>query len=265
HEELAQAIGPLNDLYRLSDSVFNDDNFHTVLTGFDMLTLRVIYARELRSGMTRDEVAARLPAILARLNPRGQRGGALVASDTPRAWVNTMEAALDPRSSPLRRRTAARDAVEYALEQGWEDNRLGYSLYALGRLSIGTQPELAVAAFLQAGSLYSTDDGTALQEAHVATQLAAFALTAGQSDIALEIVDRNLAAVSRAQKADLLATLLLIKAEALELEGRRTEAEAVRLDSLGWARYGFGSDREVRALAAEIAALSPRNRQGGGA
>jgi len=25
HEELAQALGPLNDLYRLPDSVFNDD------------------------------------------------------------------------------------------------------------------------------------------------------------------------------------------------------------------------------------------------
>ncbi|HRV63973.1 MAG TPA: DUF2927 domain-containing protein, partial [Albidovulum sp.] len=34
HEEIAQALGPLNDLYELPDSVFNDDNFHTVLTGF---------------------------------------------------------------------------------------------------------------------------------------------------------------------------------------------------------------------------------------
>ena len=41
HEELAQALGPLNDLYRLPDSVFNDDNVHTVLTGFDMLVLRI--------------------------------------------------------------------------------------------------------------------------------------------------------------------------------------------------------------------------------
>ncbi len=40
HEELAQALGPLNDLYRLSDSVFNDDNVHAILTGFDMLILR---------------------------------------------------------------------------------------------------------------------------------------------------------------------------------------------------------------------------------
>ena len=48
HEEIAQALGPLNDLYHLPDSVFNDDNIHTVLTGFDMLILRTAYAPELR-------------------------------------------------------------------------------------------------------------------------------------------------------------------------------------------------------------------------
>src|SRR5574343_51715 len=71
HEEVAQAMGPLNDLYRLSDSVFNDDNFHTVLTGFDMLVLRVHNDPALQVGMTKAEVAARLPAILSRLNPAG--------------------------------------------------------------------------------------------------------------------------------------------------------------------------------------------------
>ena len=30
HEEIAQALGPLNDLYRLSNSIFNDDNFNAV-------------------------------------------------------------------------------------------------------------------------------------------------------------------------------------------------------------------------------------------
>jgi len=58
HEELAQALGPLNDLYRLPDSVFNDDNVHTVLTGFDMLILRAYYAPELHNGMARGQVAA---------------------------------------------------------------------------------------------------------------------------------------------------------------------------------------------------------------
>lgn len=72
HEEFAQGLGPLNDLYRLPNSVFNDDNIHTILTDFDMMVLRATYAPELRSGMTRAEVAARLPAILRRINPAGE-------------------------------------------------------------------------------------------------------------------------------------------------------------------------------------------------
>ena len=52
----------------------------------------------------------------------------------------------------------------------------------------------------------------------------------------------------------------MIKAEALALLGRDAEAQLVRLDSLGWARYGFGSDDEVGARLMEIAAISPVNR-----
>ena len=37
--------------------------------------------------------------------------------------------------------------------------------------------------------------------------------------------------------------------------GRRAEARALWLDSLGWARYGFGSDANVRAAEAEVLAL----------
>ncbi|PQO22083.1 ATP-dependent transcriptional regulator, partial [Rhodobacteraceae bacterium WD3A24] len=95
HEELGQALGPLNDIYRLSESVFNDDNIHGALTGFDMLVLRAYNSDALASGMTRAELAARLPALLAQLNPRGERapetrprGGA------PRAWIEAIETAL---------------------------------------------------------------------------------------------------------------------------------------------------------------------------
>jgi len=75
HEELAQALGPLNDLYRLEHSVYNDDNIHSVLSDYDLLILRATYAGELRSGMSREQVAQRIPTILARLNPRGQSLG----------------------------------------------------------------------------------------------------------------------------------------------------------------------------------------------
>ena len=35
---------PANDLYRLPNSVFNDDNIHTIPTDFDMMVLRATYA-----------------------------------------------------------------------------------------------------------------------------------------------------------------------------------------------------------------------------
>jgi hypothetical protein len=257
HEELAQALGPLNDLYHLPDSVFNDDNFHTVLTGFDMLILRATYAPELRSGMTRAEVAARLPAILARLNPRGEGQGTLPRSDTPRDWIQAIETALGPRTTSANRQAAARTAVAIGRARGWNDNRLGFSLYALGRLTVGTEPELALASFLQAGQIFSRSRETRIHEAHVGMQLAAFALSAGQADVALDIADRHIPVVREAENAALLASFLFVKAEALDLAGRASEARAVRVDSLGWARYGFGPESEVRMRAAEITNLRP--------
>jgi hypothetical protein len=49
----------------------------------------------------------------------------------------------------------------------------------------------------------------------------------------------------------------LLRAEALDLTGRSAEARTVRLDSLEWARYGFGPNRAVRAKLREISSLSP--------
>ena len=42
-----------------------------------------------------------------------------------------------------------------------------------------------------------------------------------------------------------------------EVAARASEARAVRLDSLGWARYGFGAEAVVRARMSEIASLAP--------
>ena len=52
NEEITQALGPANDLYRLPDSIWNDDNFHGMATPFDMTILRALYQPELASGMT---------------------------------------------------------------------------------------------------------------------------------------------------------------------------------------------------------------------
>ncbi len=257
HEELAQSLAPLNDLYRLPDSVFNDDNFHTVLTGFDMLILRAAYSPELRSGMSREAVARALPPLLRRLNPGGERVPSDPASPTPRDWIDAIETALGPNTSPARRRAAARRAVEIARDEGWQDTRLGFSLFALARLSLGADPDTALAAFLQAAAIYGRNPATSIHTAHIAMQLAAFALSSGEPEAALAIAEANEVTVRDAENAALLSTFLFVEAEALDLEGRRGEAGRIRAEAYGWARYGYGSDREVMARAAEIAALVP--------
>lgn len=258
HEEVAQALGPLNDLYRLPDSVFNDDNFHTILTGFDMLMLRIYYAPELHSGMSREAVAPLLPRLFARYNPAGGTVTAIGPEDpTPRAWITAVETALGPRASDSARREAARRAVTMAEAAGWQDGRAGFAWFALGRLSLAGDLQTAFEAFLRAALIYHDDPNLQIQEAHVEMQLAAFALSAGQVQDAITFADRSARVVARAENAALLATLMLIKAQALDLDGRAAEARAVRLDAMGWARYGFGTDAEVRRRVAEIAALSP--------
>ena len=259
HEELAQAIGPLNDLYRLPDSVFNDDNVHTVLTGFDMLILRATYAPELHSGMSRSEVAAQLPAILSRLNPRGDSEPSRAISETPRSWIEEVQTALGPGATPTARRTAAA-AARTAQELGWQDHRRALAHYMLGRLSQGHDPALAQQHYQSALGYLAHMPGTDLHRAFITTQTAAFAVAQGEGATALRQIEPHLAIAAKAENAALLSTLMLLKAEALDLVGRHPEAEAVRLDSIGWARYGFGSDIAVRAKMREIAALSPRPR-----
>jgi hypothetical protein len=253
HEELAQALGPLNDLYRLPDSVFNDDNFHSLLTGFDLLMLRLHYAPELANGMSREEVAARLPALLARLNPKGERVAPALPQPMPRAWIADIETALQPGPA---RRAAADRALALARAQGWQDNRLGFALYLRGRLLSQNDPAAARASFTEAARLYADLPDNGVHLAHALMQLAALDLAQGKRAQARAEIAQARPLAEAAQNAALLATLALLEAEILDAEGAPGDAAALRLDSLPAARYGIGSSAKIRARAAEIAAIA---------
>ena len=258
HEELAQALGPLNDLYRLPDSVFNDDNIHAVLTGFDMLILRAYYSPDLRSGMTEREVANRMPGILNRINPRGQRAGGRVPSATSRAWIEAIETALSSGTSENRRRREALRAVEIGRSLGWTGTREGFAHYAFGRLQLGNDANLAIGAFNTAGRAYRQSSITDIHTAHISVQLAAFTLISGDADATIAIADEAIPIARRHQNAALMALLMMFKAEALDLKGDTDAGMAVRLDSLGWGLYGFGGRDAVIDRLNEIASLAPQ-------
>jgi len=258
HEEVAQALGPLNDLYELSDSVFNDDNIHGALTGYDMLLLRVYYDDALRSGMTRAEVAAVLPEVLARRHPQGRNIAPQTRAATPRAWIDSISEALGPGSGLRRREAAARRAVEIAERSGWNDDRLGFALYALGRLKLAQDPAAALADFERAYRIYRARHGAnSVHAAHLAIQLAAYRLSIGETEAAAVLADEAMPAARAAQNAALLSTLMMIKAEAYRMQGRTAQAERIRADSLGWAQFGFGGRESVQERLAEITALAP--------
>ncbi|MCX8952603.1 DUF2927 domain-containing protein [Ruegeria sp. NA] len=249
HEELAQALGPLNDLYHLPDSVFNDDNIHTVLTGFDMLILRAAYAPELHTGMTRDQVAAVIPGILSRLNPRGERLAAQPPTNTPREWINAIQKSLGPGPGSPRQMRAAQKAARIGQQLGWTDHRRAYPHYLMGRMEQFRDPAEAQRQFKIAQQFLRATPGTEVHQAYVSTQTAAFALAQDRGPEVLPELDQAIDVMTRAENASLLATLLLLKSEALKQAGQLQQARAVRLDSLGWARYGFGSDLVAQSLA----------------
>lgn len=251
HEELAQAIGPLNDLYRLSDSVFNDDNFHSVLTGFDMQILQLTYSPRIASGMTRDEVA------------RALFGGAgLAGVPSSGGWTQAVETALGRSGTLGARQEAATRALALAQRQGWQDARLAFSHFAVGRLMAGSDPDLAIRQFEAAAAIYARLPGGEVHLAHVDMQLAGIALAIGRPAEAVRFCDRAIPAVRRHENPALLATLMLIKAEAAERLGDATTAAALRLDSQPYARYGFGPENVVRARMRDIAAVADRAENG---
>lgn len=256
HEEIAQALGPLNDLYRLTDSVFNDDNFQTTLTGFDMLVLRVWNAPELQPGMTREEVAARLPTILNRLNPAGRRSAGPSAGLTPREWVLAIEQALSSENNLDERRAGAMRALDLARAQGWDGSRLALSLMLNARLAPRDRGDAGLMALLAAAGIYRQLPGGEVHAAHLDMHLAVQALATAQYESVLELTDRARPIAERTENAAFLASLAFIRAEALAQLGEVERAERLRLDSMAAARYGFGSDAAARARLDEIARLT---------
>jgi hypothetical protein len=257
HEEITQALGPADDLYRLPDSIWNDDNFHGMATPFDMTILRTLYQPEFRSGMRRAEAAKALPKVLDRVNPKGRGLPRTARAPESRAWAKAIEAALDRGAPRQRRLDAATLAAQIAAEMRPVDHRLGVSLLTLGRLTLRNDPEAAAKSFTDAYSLFRKEFGDEdVRTAQAGVHLAALALGPGQYDIALALADRHEEAAIRGQNAILLAGLLSIKAEALAAEGRAEAAQAARLDSLRWARYGFGdADGALAREQADLAAL----------
>ncbi|WP_161861754.1 DUF2927 domain-containing protein [Algicella marina] len=241
HEEIGQALGPANDIYRLPDSVFNDDNFHAILTSFDMLMLRTLYDPALRSGMPRSAAARVVPQVLDRINPAGRGVGNQPRSPESLEWKQQIEAAMTRRNSRKARVAAADRAVWLAGQMKPVDHRLGTALVTRGRLTFRSRPEQAAVDFANAYQLLSSRLGAGdIRTAQAALHLAILGLKRGDFPQALSLARNAKPAARRGQNAVLLSGLLAVEAQAQFGMGDKSKARATRIDSLKWARYAFG-------------------------
>jgi hypothetical protein len=95
-----------------------------------------------------------------------------------------------------------------------------------------------------------------VRTAQAGVHVAALALGTWEFETAIVLADLHVPTARAGQNAVLIAGFLSIKAQALYDLGDLEGAQAVRLDSLRWARYGFGdSDGALAREQAQIVAL----------
>jgi hypothetical protein len=207
--------------------------------------------------MSREEVAAVLPKILYRVNPKGRNLPRKPGQPESKAWAQAIEEALSRDAPRSERLEAASLATQIAAEMRPPDQRLGVSLLTLGRLSLRQDPAAAAKDFAQAYDLFMRQLGPDdVRTAQAGVHLAALAIGTGQYETAIALADRHAPVALQAQNAILLAGLLSIKAEAQAALGETEAAQATRLDSLRWARYGFGdTDGALAREQAQLAVL----------
>ena len=225
-----------------------------------MTILRALYQPELRSGMSRGR-GRRGAAAGARPGEPARAAAcrASRASPNSRAWATRDRGgARRATRRGSRRLAAAALATQIAAEMRPIDHRLGVSLLTLGRLSLRTRPAAAAPRLRRAPTTSSSSASaptTCAPPRPGCTSRrwrSAPASTRPRSRSPTATRRRR----SPAQNAILLAGLLSIKAEALAELGDAEAAQAARLDSLRWARYGFGdTDGALAREQAQLAAL----------
>ena len=260
HEEIGQALGPANDIYRLPDSVFNDDNFHSILTSFDMLMLRVLYSPELRSGMPAAAASRRALDILDRINPQGRGTGRTPRSSESAQWKRQIETAMTRTKSSGRRLRAVNSAVQIASAMTPPDHRLAVALMTRGRLLSRLNPEAAATDFESAYRLLRGQLGeNNIRTAQSVLHLAIFSLKTENYKQAVALTTQAIPVAKKGENAVLLSGLYAVQSEALLQLGDAGKAQKARVNSLKWARYAFGDVNGAIARAqAELEAYTPK-------
>ena len=247
-EEAIQALGPGNDLYRLEDSLFNDDAAHLVHTSFDALMLRVLYDPAIESGMNRAEARAAAMQALLRAKTDGfgdRRRVTGIGDDVHDELLNRTYR--DP--SPSERRKWARRLIADVKARERTDHRLGEA-YALAGLQDyrADDPAAAIDNYEKAeAALLASEGPSNIRLAIVRGALATALKREGRARDAIAKLDLAIPVLAANAHDRHLATALRWKAASLAQTGDKVAALPIARQALDWARYVWGADSKAVA------------------
>jgi hypothetical protein len=248
-EEIPQALGPVNDLSGLGQSIFNDDFGHLWPTRLDLLMLRVLYAPEMETGLGRPETRLRARALLDRINPAGRSAPPLPAPESPLAaeWERLTDRVLRRGVAAEARRRAAADALAHAERAlpgtAWHCR----SLVLSGRLAARLDPETALSRLDAAARVCRAVHGAEDPRlARIRLSRAGVLLARGEAETALAALDGLEAPLAGHGLDEGLAAYYALRAQALGAAGRRAEARAAADRAEAWGAYALGRAAAVR-------------------
>ncbi|MEM6549611.1 MAG: DUF2927 domain-containing protein [Pseudomonadota bacterium] len=246
-EEIAQGLGPANDIYGVGASIFNDDAAHIWPTKLDLLMLEVLYDPGLSTGLDRRETESRALAVLDRLNPSG-RGApelALPAQTSLQSWRDLLQTVFARDARPIDRLDRARRALNLARRTAEGGPQHCHSLLALGRASIAVEPADAIAILDRAEGLCAQiHGGEDIRIARLKLEKASAHLRLGQPAETLALTGDLAEDLAGHGQDERLATLYALRAHALEALGQQGRAAATRQLAQAWGGYALGADNE---------------------
>ncbi|MDT8344561.1 MAG: DUF2927 domain-containing protein [Thermohalobaculum sp.] len=251
-EEVAQALGLVNDLYGLGPSIFNDDAAHLWPTALDLMMLRVLYAPELVPGMDRGAAEAAARQALARLNPAGQAAPdlRLVPDAALGDWRALAQKVHRRDAEPATREARARAALDLvsARAPGSPQHCLG--LTTLGRALSLTRPAEAAGVLAEARALCARVHGPGdIRLARLGLDQAIAHLRAGDARAALAAAGGVEAALADHAQDEALATLYAVRARAYRALQQGERAFEAQRRAAEWGAYAFGADNAALARA----------------
>lgn len=249
-EEIAQALGPANDLYGLGASIFNDDAAHLWPTKLDYLMLRTLYHPDMRTGMSRQVSQSAAFRVLEEINPEG-RDALPIRYATPRGlrgWRGRHQEIFSKNSTRNESIMSARKARSLAARKAPGSAHHCHSLRTLGRVLAREAPAEALSILREATDVCAKAHGPDDIRLSLVVLERAIALSRqGSSSLVIQELNAHEEKLASYRHEERLAALYNLRANAYLALQQGAKSFEARNKARAWAAYAYGRDSDVLA------------------